>query len=165
MATLKSTQFAAIEAGRVSTYQLPKQGLDGRSLHYEFSFPATVAAGDNMILGYLDDNIPLPELGRIASDGGATALTVSLGHGEYNVSTGVLTVTDDDSFCASYVADAADATDMLHDDAPTAGVFTRVEGTNDRIDKTVVIATAVAETLGEDATVIADLPCAINPTS
>jgi hypothetical protein len=165
MATLKSTQFDAIESGPDADNLLPLQGRTGKALHYEVSFPAAVAAGDNMIIDYLGDNYPLPELGRVASDGGATALTVSLGHGEYDESTGVLTVTDNDSLMASYVADAADATNMLHDDAPTAGVFTRVTPSNGRIVKRVLILTAVAETLGEDATVIIDLPVSSSPTS
>lgn len=164
MATLVSTKFQAILDGPVSPPVLTTQEVNG-ALHYEVAFPATVAAGDNMIVGYLGNKQPLPELGTISSDGGATALTVDVGHGEYDLASGVLTVTNADSFCDGYVATTVDSTRLLHDDAPTAGVFTRVNSADTRESRTVVIVTAVAETSGEDANLIINLPTSPNSTS
>lgn len=169
MATLKSTQFQAIESGPDASNLLPLQGRSGKALHYEVSFPSTVAAGDNMIIDFLGNNYILPELGRIASDGGATALTVDLGWGTYNKSTGTLDVSgsngDVDAFCDGYVADSADATNLLHNDTPTAGVFTRVAPSIGEKEERVLVLTAVSETLGENATIILDLPVSPYPTS
>ena len=164
MATLKSIQFQAILDGPVAPPVLTHQQV-GNSLHYEVAFPAAVAVGDNMIVGYLDNKQPLPELGFISSDGGATALTVDVGHGEYDTTSGVLTVTNVDSIVDGYVATSADSTRLLHDDAPTAGVFTRIESANTRVSKTVIIVTAVAETSGELANLIISIPTSPVKTS
>ena len=164
MATLTSIQFDAILAGPSAPPVLTTQEVNG-ALHYEVEFPSAVAAGDNMIVGFLGNKQPLPELGTISSDGVGTALTVDVGHGEYDLASGVLTVTDVDSFCDGYVADDADTTSLQHDDAPTAGVFTRVNSADTRESRTVVIVTAVAETGGELTDLIINIPTSPNSTS